>query len=621
VPPPGVRLLDLAGAIGGLLVSLPLWPVIALAIKLDSRGPVLHRGARLGAGEVTFEMLKFRSMRPGAEAGAEITVAGDERITRVGKVLRATKLDEIPQLVNVLRGEMSLVGPRPESPRYLPHYPAELRAVLGYRPGITSPASLRYRYEERLLGQAGDDPERLYIDEVLPRKAALDLEYCRTRTVRSDLVVLLRTARSIARSGAEKEGQQEGVSPEAPLVVAVTASVPFSDHEEAFVQDELTAVLLTGAALLVVPMRTHRPDPNQAARTSGLADHTRGLPLLSPRILAGALTTLARRPRRSLRAVTGALLQSGGLRNLGVNLLSVPKALWLAGVVRRTGAAHLHAYWLSHTATAAMVAAEIEGIPWSGTGYRWDIDIANALPAKLRSAAFVRCADELGLGRLTAAAATVAEAAPVVLIRTGVALPDRSAWSDHPVQPLVLACPAAFVEKKGHAVLVRAVRQLVDDHPGIRLHFFGDGPLRSDIERQVEEAGFGSSATFHGTVPLEEFRGFLRQHRPTCVLPSIRTADGQEEGIPVTLVEALANGAPVVSTRSGSIETLILDGCGLLVTPGDAEALAAALAEVMDDPAAAAHRCDTGYKRLLDEFDLEDTAGRMVALQTGSRRP
>ncbi len=617
-PSTAIRLLDITGAAFGLLLSLPLWPLVALAVKLDSRGPVLHRGVRLGENEATFVMLKFRSMRPDAGTGPAVTAAGDGRVTRVGRVLRATKVDEIPQLLNVLRGEMSLVGPRPEDPRYLDDYPAELRPILGYRPGITSPASLAYRHEELLLGAAGPDAERLYVAEVLPRKAALDLEYCRRRNVSSDLRVLIRTARSLVERPSSGEA---GMRVAAPPVVSVTASVPFSDHEEAFVQDELTAMLDAGASVLVVPMRMHRAHANDAARDSGLDARTLALPLVSLQIITGAVSTLFRRPLRSAAAVRTVLLRSGGARNLGVNLGSLPKALWLAGVVRRTRAAHVHAYWLSHTATAAMVAAGIEGIPWSGTGYRWDIDAANALPAKLATAAFIRCADELGQQRLGEAAATVPRAAPIVLVRTGVALPDPSEWCGRPLQPHILACPAAFVEKKGHSFLLRAARRLRDRHPGIEVHLFGDGPLRRDIEVQARDLGLMGCTTLHGTVPLEEFRGFLRHQRPTCVLPSIRTADGQEEGIPVTLVEALANGAPVVSTRSGSIETLVLDGCGLLVDPADVDALAGALADVIENPAAAAGRCDKGYQRLVDEFDLDGTARHMLELQSAPRRP
>jgi lipopolysaccharide/colanic/teichoic acid biosynthesis glycosyltransferase len=192
-----VRILDVVGAVCALALSLPLWPVIALAVRLESPGPMFYRARRLGRDEQVFEMLKFRSMRAGT--GLAVTVSGDSRVTRTGRLLRATKLDELPQLINVLRGEMSLVGPRPEDPCYLNDYPGELRDMFRYKPGMTSPASLAYRHEEAVLAAVTGDPERFYIEEVLPAKAAMDLDYCRSRTARSDLRLLLTTARTLAR--------------------------------------------------------------------------------------------------------------------------------------------------------------------------------------------------------------------------------------------------------------------------------------------------------------------------------------------------------------------------------------------------------------------------------------
>lgn len=193
-----VRILDVVGALSILALSLPLWPVIALAVRLESPGPVFYRARRLGRDEQVFEMLKFRSMRAGT--GLAVTVSGDSRVTRSGRLLRASKLDELPQLLNVLRGQMSLVGPRPEDPCYLNDYPGELRDVFRYKPGMTSPASLAYRHEEAVLAAAGGDPERFYIEAVLPAKAMLDLDYCRCRTALSDCRLLLATVRTLARA-------------------------------------------------------------------------------------------------------------------------------------------------------------------------------------------------------------------------------------------------------------------------------------------------------------------------------------------------------------------------------------------------------------------------------------
>jgi colanic acid/amylovoran biosynthesis glycosyltransferase len=173
-----------------------------------------------------------------------------------------------------------------------------------------------------------------------------------------------------------------------------------------------------------------------------------------------------------------------------------------------------------------------------------------------------------------------------------------------------------FVEKKGHHILLPAFRRIVDTHPDARLHLFGSGPGEEKIRGLVASLDLGESVVLHGSVPLDELRTFLHSVRPTCVLPSIKASDGQEEGIPVTLVEAMANGSPVVSTRSGSIATLVIDGCGLLVAPGDGDALVAALLSVIDDPAEADARCHRAAERLGTEFGLPHTAARIASLVT-----
>lgn len=186
------RLFDLVASIVGLILLFPLFLVVAAWIKLDSSGPVLYRAKRVGLDERPFYQYKFRSMIAHAENhGPAITAAGDGRITRAGHFLRKSKLDELPQLLNVVKGEMSLVGPRPEAPRYVTYYTPEQRQVFQVRPGITSPASLAYRHEEELL--SGPDWETVYRQVVLPAKLALDLEYLQRRTLRTDIALILRT--------------------------------------------------------------------------------------------------------------------------------------------------------------------------------------------------------------------------------------------------------------------------------------------------------------------------------------------------------------------------------------------------------------------------------------------
>ena len=193
------RLFDIAAAGLGLLLLSPLLLAIALWIKLDSPGPVFFRQERVGRHGVPFRIHKFRSMRSGAP-GLQLTVGVDPRITRAGAWLRDKRLDELPQLIDVLQGTMSLVGPRPEVPRYVAHYPPALRAlVLSVRPGITDASSLAFLDEAAQLAAAAD-PEREYIERILPVKLQLAADYARQASLASDLRVLWRTARRLLAS-------------------------------------------------------------------------------------------------------------------------------------------------------------------------------------------------------------------------------------------------------------------------------------------------------------------------------------------------------------------------------------------------------------------------------------
>lgn len=191
------RLFDLLAAAVGLVLLAPLLLGAALWVKLDSPGPVLFRQTRVGRFGVPFTIHKFRTMR--VEPGAAITVGADPRITRSGHLLRQTKLDELPQLWDVLRGAMSLVGPRPELPRYVELYPADLRAqVLAVRPGITDPASLAFSHEAELLAAAAD-PEREYREVILPAKLRLSADYAARASLATDLRLILATLGRVLR--------------------------------------------------------------------------------------------------------------------------------------------------------------------------------------------------------------------------------------------------------------------------------------------------------------------------------------------------------------------------------------------------------------------------------------
>ena len=192
------RAFDFLVALIGLIVSSPVVAAAAVAVKLDSPGPALFSGPRAGLDGTVFQIHKLRSMRVGADASGPAVTAGDDpRVTRVGRFLRRWKLDELPQLLNVLKGEMSLVGPRPEDPRYVERYTPEQRRLLSVRPGVTGPSALSFLDEEEML--RGGQSEDRYLNEVMPRKLDLELRYLDHATLASDIGILLRTAGAVLR--------------------------------------------------------------------------------------------------------------------------------------------------------------------------------------------------------------------------------------------------------------------------------------------------------------------------------------------------------------------------------------------------------------------------------------
>lgn len=191
------RLFDLVASGMGLIVLSPLFLILAVWIKLDSAGPVFYRQVRVGRHNKDFRIFKFRSMRVGADKGSLVTIGGrDPRITRSGYFIRKYKLDELPQLINVFVGDMSLVGPRPEVRHYVDYWTPEQMHVLDVRPGITDPASIKFRNENDLLGNA-EDPEAYYIEVIMQEKLKMYLEYVRNQTFLGDLRLILRTIKVI----------------------------------------------------------------------------------------------------------------------------------------------------------------------------------------------------------------------------------------------------------------------------------------------------------------------------------------------------------------------------------------------------------------------------------------
>ena len=192
------RIFDITLSLFGLVILLPFILIIAILIKIDSKGPVFFKQVRITKGGKEFKIFKYRTMKVGSDKYSQITVGKDERITKIGSFLRKYKLDEIPQLINVLIGDMSLVGPRPEVPKYVALYTDEQKEILKVRAGITDYASIEFSNENDLLASE-EDPEKAYIKKVMPKKIELNKKYISEISMLTDIKIILLTIKKILK--------------------------------------------------------------------------------------------------------------------------------------------------------------------------------------------------------------------------------------------------------------------------------------------------------------------------------------------------------------------------------------------------------------------------------------
>jgi len=373
-------------------------------------------------------------------------------------------------------------------------------------------------------------------------------------------------------------------------LVYVTSSLPHGPLE-AFVLPEVAALERLGHEVWIVPMWPRGELVHADAEP--FRERTLSEPLLSPAVLASGA--------REVRPAPLARMLRARPRTVAKNLLVHPKALWLARVLRKLQPDHVHAHWISASATLAMVASERARLPWSVTAHRWDIREANLLREKARSACFVRTISEAGARELRQRVG-IAGWDPVVL-RMGVQLPAATA-SPREGGELRLLTPANLLPVKGHRYLFEALGDL----DRVTLDVAGEGPLRADLEERAR----GLAVRFLGAMSHTDVLSGLADGRwDAVVLPSAPTPEGDREGVPVSLVEAMAAGVPVLSTECGAIPELVTGDSGLLVAPADAGALRGAI-EQLRDPDLRRTLSVAGRRRVQRDFDVDRIAAQLA---------
>lgn len=386
-------------------------------------------------------------------------------------------------------------------------------------------------------------------------------------------------------------------------VAYITAYAPFG-RGETFVIEEMLAVAEQEVELFIVP----RNPPNDIFHNEAklLLGKTIWLPLCNGHILFVFCKAIILN-LRLWHILVSIFRNSRTPKILVKNLIVTPKAVFVADLLRKAGVDHIHAHWGSTTATMAWIASELSGIPWSVTLHRWDISEDNLLKLKAERAAFMRCISEYGRNELLSIIGETNQDKVKVLhmgVRVPVVLSHVIASSN---SDFVFACPANLLPVKGHRFLVEACELLVKKGiKNLRCLIVGDGPLDDEIRQQVAKLELEEVVKFLGRLPHDELMHLYEKGEvDVVVLPSITTEDNEKEGIPVALMEAMAYGIPVISTKTGGIPELLSEGAGLIVKEKDAGELATAIESLLRDKNMAAETAKKGRQKVEEYFNLQ----------------
>ena len=385
----------------------------------------------------------------------------------------------------------------------------------------------------------------------------------------------------------------------------ITVVWPFRSGSEVFFTPELKELRSANIELRVLPRDVPKPH-RMTGITEDLSRCVYGVPPFSLRVLWASLLESIRNPPALLRALV--ILFSSIDLNLILNLAIIPKALWLAHFARRSGITHLHAQWGGTTATMAMIASHLTGIPWSVTYHRNDLDRGNLLKIKLQRASFVRFISEAGL-EMAEAKTGISQNKRFHVLHLGIEVPPAPIKTDLRRSVPVLCCAASLIPLKGHGVLFDALASVKSRGQNFRLRIAGDGELRDALERRSRELDLSDKVEFVGHMDRDQLLAtYARNEIDIFVLASYI------EGIPVSAMEACSYGIPCIVSDVGGVKELLRDGAGILIPPGDHVALADAIESLLINGDLRERLGNEGRRRIEQFFDARTTTAAFLQL-------
>lgn len=379
-------------------------------------------------------------------------------------------------------------------------------------------------------------------------------------------------------------------------IIYVTASLPYG-ATEIFAIPELRELLRRGHEVRLIPMSRYTDHAHSDAEA--FLPLTRYERLVSPKVLSAGVAELVRHPLR-IRRVLHKLTDNQPKNIIKKNRAVLLRSLWLAYYARVWGADHIHAYWASVAGSAAMIAGEVSGIPWSFTAHRWDIAAPNALPAKVESAQFARFISQDGLN-LAQAVGGPFLAQRATIIRMGVPLePTEGRRTEPPAgTQLRLVCTGSLIPRKGQRFLLEALARLKEQGVNITVDLAGEGETRPELLAQAARLGIAEQVTLRGNVDHAELlKEYSAGRYDAFILPSLH------EGISVALIEAMSRGLPAIATDVGGTRELLTEGAGLLIPAEDVESIVEAVRKLALDTPLRLDLARTGRQRVMADYDI-----------------
>jgi glycosyltransferase involved in cell wall biosynthesis len=395
-------------------------------------------------------------------------------------------------------------------------------------------------------------------------------------------------------------------------VAYITVKTPYGTGET-FILTEIIALKELGINLLIIPRDKDREMVLEKAKT--LINNTLSIPLFNFNIAKEFLKYFFNEPILFFKIMNDIALSARNTKIAFKNLAILPKSLYLCRIFKEKSISHIHAHWGSTTSSMAFIISKITKIPWSFTVHRWDIPENNILREKCKSASFIRAIDKQGKGEIISIIKDISLSKKILVIHMGVCIPKLNKISYDATEIFTILCPANFVPKKGHQYLIKVCKLILDKNIKIKCLFAGDGPLEDKLKTKVNKLNLNDYIEFLGRLNHESIFELYGNYRVnTVILPSIVTEDNEKEGIPVSLMEAMAFGLPVISTDTGGIPELIGDGSGIMIKEKDPEAIANEIEKLANDQVFYMNISERGREKVEREFNISLISKELLKL-------